>query len=351
MPLILTEVIAWAWEHESDLPEDRTRLLKRLTWMIAQRMYDAAVSSCGDLHSELSARCGGERGKVVLNPYAVMMHRKTPLPKQGWYLASVRHLENTDHRNSCKCVYEYACRNDPSKRHTLTISQLSTYYEFARFTIGSEEFYWWLTPTARVLIPECDWSLYVNGTNAHLHPTSRHHVVELTSFASGAVTWIWYDRTSMRAIVETTFTNSMTVTWNTRRYGEVGDTNPNRVSRVPFHREGAPTPLSRFVDYNEHIHDGSFFTRLGYVDAHLGKLVSPTFVAEVKLFPHLSELLTRQLRDRMYGIARKLLLVKAQWREEALAADPVKRCAACAVQAAKDQLVLGLEPAAKRACV
>ena len=50
------------------------------------------------------------------------------------------------------------------------------------------------------------------------------------------------------------------------------------------------------------------------------------------------------------GIARKLLLVKAQWREEARAADPVRKCAACAIEAVKDQLLLGLEPAAKRVC-
>ena len=355
MPLILTDVIAWAWEHEADLPQDRTRLLKRLAWMIAQRMYDRAMSSCHDLHSELSGRCGGERGRVALNVHSLSLQKQHPLPKQGWYLEAIRHFECTDHRTSVKCDYVYACRNYPSKRHGLTISQINAQTdrccEFAHFAIAGVEFYWWSTPKVRVLLLDCDWSLYIDPHNDHRLPTQNYHIVEMATFNSGAVTWIRYDRTTTTAIVEATFTNSMQVNWVTRRYGEAGNTDPFQMAWVPFSRGGAATQVSCFVDYNHHIQDGSFFARYEYVDAHLAMLVAPTRVFHVKLFPHLSKLLSRQLRDRMYGIARKLLLVKAQWKEEALAADPVKKCAACAVQAAKDQLVLGLEPPSKRVCM
>ena len=104
--LILTNVLAWAWEHEDELPRNPTQLLKRLTWMCAQRMYDAATSGCHDLITELHARCGGDRGKLVLNLCATGMMRAHPCPKQGGYLAAVHHLENNEQTVSIKCTYE-----------------------------------------------------------------------------------------------------------------------------------------------------------------------------------------------------------------------------------------------------
>jgi len=353
MPLILTEVLAWAWDHEYELPTDGTLLLKRLAWMIAQRMYDRAVSSCGDLRSELSARCGGgPRGTLSLNVHSHAIEQRRPLPKEGgWYLHAVRHFECTDNRAACKCEYVYACRGNPNKRHGVTLSWFRDAYEFARFEILGKEYYWWSTPDAQVLIAECNWGLYIDPHRDHLTRTKRCHLIELATFGSAWVDYIRYDRTNMTAIAETTFTNSMTINWDVRRYANVGNADTIHLDRVPFHRDARPNHICNFVDYDVHIFDGSFFSRLHYVEAHLGMLLAPTRVVEVKLFPHLSAMLTRQLRERMYGIARKLLLVKAQWKEEARAADPIKKCAACAVQAAKDQLVLGLEPAAKRACV
>ena len=160
----------------------------------------------------------------------------------------------------------------------------------------------------------------------------------------------------MRSIVETTLTNSMTRSWNVRKYGDPNDTNLPRLLGAPFSPRGTSCSLWRLVDYNERTmldcHSDPW-TRMDAVDRDIANLVRPVNENAgmyVTRCWNISELLTRQLKDRMYGIARKLLLVKAQWREEALAADPIKKCAACAVQAAKDQLVLGLEPAAKRVC-
>lgn len=352
MPLILTEVLEWAFEHEDELPTDDALLLKRLAWMIAQRMYDRAVSSCGDLRSELSARCGGERGTVTLNVYApAIQHREKKIPKQGWYLHAVRHLECNNNRTACKCEYAYVCRSNPNRRHLVTISWFRDNYEFARFELLGKEHYWWSTPNVQALIPDCNWGLYIDQHTDHLTRTKRCHLIELATFGSASVDYIRYDRTNMTAIAETTFTNSMTINWDVRRYADPSNLNSAQFNRVPFHRDARPNHICNFVDYDSYIFDGSFFSRLHYVEAHLGMLLTPTRVFEVKPFPHLSAMLSRQLRDRMYGIARKLLLVKAQWKEEARAADPVKKCAACAVQAAKDQLVLGLEPAAKRRCV
>ena len=44
----------------------------------------------------------------------------------------------------------------------------------------------------------------------------------------------------------------------------------------------------------------------------------------------------------MLRVARKLLLVKAQWKEEARATDPVRKCAACAIEAVKGRLALDM---------
>ena len=55
------------------------------------------------------------------------------------------------------------------------------------------------------------------------------------------------------------------------------------------------------------------------------------------------------MRSRIFRIAYKFLLTLGEKAEQRRAADPVRKCAACAVQAAKGQLALGIEkPDAKR---
>jgi hypothetical protein len=58
--------------------------------------------------------------------------------------------------------------------------------------------------------------------------------------------------------------------------------------------------------------------------------------------PLLSAQLSHQRRSRFVRIARTLLIHRAQAREEARARDPVRKCAACAIEAVKSQLALGL---------
>lgn len=66
--------------------------------------------------------------------------------------------------------------------------------------------------------------------------------------------------------------------------------------------------------------------------------------SEFRTLHRCGRFLSKQLHTRINRIVRQMLLAKAQALEEKRARDPVKRCAACAVQAAKDQIVLGLEP-------
>ena len=65
---ILTDVLEQVWKGEHELPTHPTDLLKRMAWKIAQRMHDLAVSSCDDLHAELSAKCNrGDCGAVTVS--------------------------------------------------------------------------------------------------------------------------------------------------------------------------------------------------------------------------------------------------------------------------------------------
>jgi hypothetical protein len=73
--------------------------------------------------------------------------------------------------------------------------------------------------------------------------------------------------------------------------------------------------------------------------------------ASVSKTTAISALLAERLRRRLVRVASHFLLAKAQAAEERRATDPVRKCAACAVEAAKSQLALGIEPATKRMCV
>ncbi len=344
---VLTDVLEQLWKGEHELPTDPTDLLKRIAWKIAQRMYDNAVSSCDELHSELSAKCGGSRGQVALNTYTLQVHRRAELPTRGWCLGAVHHLEVNNDTASAKCEYIYSCTEPYGQaRHHLRLTQRGRHYEIARFAVRQHVFYYFSSATVTVLIKECDWSMRVDPYVGHRQPTSPHHIVELVSVKSASVTYVRYDRTLMKAIVETTFTNCMTRTWNVRTFGDVRNASMAHRMNAPFSPSCSITPLARLLDYNERTmldEYGDPWLRLESIDAQLVKLARPvqeTSWRNVTLFPHLSALLTRQLQRRMLRIARKLLLVKAQWKEEARAADPVRKCAACAIEAVKGRFAL-----------
>ena len=53
---------------------------------------------------------------------------------------------------------------------------------------------------------------------------------------------------------------------------------------------------------------------------------------------HIGEALTQQLRRRLVRVARAFLLKSAELAERRRAADPVRKCAACAIEAVKSQI-------------
>ena len=180
---------------------------------------------------------------------------------------------------SAKYEYIYSCTEPYGQaRHHLRLSQRGRHYEIARFAVKQHVFYYFSSSDVTVLVKECDWSLRVDPHIGHRIPTSPHHIVELVSIKSAAVTYVRYDRTLMKAIVETTFTNSMTRTWNVRTFGDVRNSSMMHRMNAPFSPSCQITPLERLLDYNERTmldEYGDPWLRLESIDSQLRKLSRP----------------------------------------------------------------------------
>ena len=355
-PFVITHVLEQLWNHEDEehLPSDPTGLLKCIGWRLAQRMNDLAVSSSMDMHKELSSKTRGERGQVELDAYSLQVARTKDFPTSGWCLSRINHMEAN--RSTCTGKYEYVYngkRGNEAFSSVVELSQRGAMYTYASFVVKNVTFYYYSSRNVTAVFLDRDWSLHVSSQMRRM-PRSDHYLIESVSWKAAAVTYACYDRRIMKSLIETTFTNSMTRSYAVKRYSRFSpQANPG----------GAPffgmthASLFRLVHYNERtqldtMHDPWHSMEL--IDTQVARIAQPRIVNTnlvKESLKCLSEARTRQLRRSMFAKAYKLLLVKAQWKEEARAQDPIKRCAACAVQAAKDQLVLGLEPAAKRQCV
>jgi hypothetical protein len=351
-PPVLTCVLAQLWEGEEDLPSDSTAVLKRIAWKIAQRMYDGATSHCNDLHAELSARCAcGDRASVALNTEMLTLTRRSAYPKRGWCLGAINHLEVNCLTATAKYQYVYTCAEmvgGDRRRHTLTVAQRGRDYEIATFVVKGHTFYYFGSTRVTAIFKDCDWSLFVDP-QAMQPSTNPHHIIELVSPKSASVTYVRYDRTTRESIVDTTFTNCMTRSWNVRSFARNGGgVAAGLHNREPFGPHTRYTPLHRLVHYNERTmldEHGDPSGQLESIDSQILKLARPvheTTWRNIVAYPHITALLTKQLRKRTFDAGMKLLLVKAQWREEARAADPVRKCVACAIESVKGRMALGM---------
>jgi len=356
-PFVITHVLEQLWNHEDEehLPGDPTGLLKCIGWRLAQRMNDVAVSSSTDMHKELSAKTRGERGQVELDAYSLQVCRTKDFPTSGWCLSRVNHMEAN--RYTCTGKYEYAYagkRGGKEFSSVVELSQRGGMYTYASFVIKNVTFYYYSSRNVTAVFLDRDWSLHVSSQVRRM-PRNDHYLIESVSWKAAAVTYVCYDRRILKSLIETTFTNSMTRSYAVKRYP--------RTSTQADHRAAAPffgqtyASLYKLLHYNERTQLDTTqdpWNVMNKIDAQVARIAQPRIVNSNQVketLGCLSEARTLQLRRRMFAKAYKLLLVKAQWKEEARAQDPIKRCAACAVQAAKDQLVLGLEPGAKRQCV
>lgn len=355
-PFVITHVLEQLWKHEDDghLPSDPTGLLKCIGWRLAQRMNDLAVSSSLDMHKELDAKTRGERGQVALDAYSLQVGRTKDHPERGWCLSRVNHMEANQYTCTGKYEYVYNGKRDGGAFSSVVeLSQRGGMYTYARFVIKDVTFYYYWSRNVSAVFLDRDWALHVSSQMRSM-PRNDHYLIESVSWKAAAVTYVCYDRTILKSLIETTFTNSMSRSYSVKRFPRAS---------TQSHHTGAPffgvtyASLYKLVHYNERTQLDTTqdpWSIMEQIDTQVARIAQPRIVDSnqtKETLRCLSRACTRQLRCSMFAKAYKLLLVKAQWREEARAQDPIKRCAACAVQAAKDQLVLGLEPGSKRQCV
>ncbi len=325
----LLRVLERFFETEDELPKHPTQVLKRLGWALAQHMYDSATSRSEPLHRQLMWACPGARGHVTWSAHSSTMSRVAPPPKEGWCLNRVAHFESAEtndndfvavgSRNTAKLQFLYTTKD--KRRFAIDVAHYGLVsHEYVQFALNDEVYCWLQFPEACIVCRAWD----------KFGPTE---MLEAVSARSACVTHIQYDLVSRHCFGNTTFTTSADVSV----WAKYNQSFPNAwtIEEVMDHR-------------NLHEMQVSHLERL---EQRMKALTTPpqehergAFAAgNVKVLPHASALLTKQLRSRLYRVAKKLLYTKLQEAQERFAADPVRRCAACAVEAAKDQIVLGLE--------
>ena len=364
------DVLEWLIDNEYDLPTDDTQLLKCIGWVWASRVERATTSdpnydSCDHEPPEhliaenvfrkiAHDRTAGERG-IVNYSYTGSMRSKTPPdgpPMTGWWLRNVMQLWDINSEagqlrggafgywyfkrgsNEPCPVYWTKYNND---YHVVAfmlagrwITMMSRYHEtfFSRTTgcgVARDIDQPWQLEFVRVLSPDC--------------PTFEY---------------VLYDSNTMVGSVLLTATNTCrTRLWlHEYRSVEPSDESPfladayrddfsliNRFSKLLVTPGGAAPP-SRLL------RDAMTMTQSMYFLAEFRRYASAASKTTA-----ISALLAERTRRRFVRVASNFLLAKAQAAEERRAADPVRKCAACAVEAVKSQLALGIEPATKRMCL
>ena len=366
------DVLEWLMDNEHDLPTDDTQLLKCIGWVWASRVERATTSdpnygSDDYAHERTIAedvfraiaddRTAGTRGIVNYSPYLGSM-RSTPPPDAppttGWWLRNVMQLWDINcevgELRGGAFLYWYFKRGSKEEPNPVYWTKYSNDYHVVAFMLAGrwitmmsrehEIFFCrttgcgvardvdqpWQLEFVRVLIPDC--------------PTFEY---------------VLYDSNTMVGSVLLTATN----TCRTRLW-------------LHNYRSVVPSDESRFLA-DAYRDDFSLLNRFSKLVITPGASAAPPaegledvmtmtqsmyFLAEFRRYAPaastttaISALLAERTRRRLVRVASNFLLAQAQAAEERRAADPVRKCAACAVEAVKSQLALGIEPATKRMCV
>ena len=369
-PATLRASLEWLLDHEDDLPKDNpTLLLKIIGKWWSMRMAEAGVSSkWHGLYDEIDAAVPSKDGFEYdrrtkrltntrlsmggLRPVGASTAVERALAPGGWMLKTILHTENSARIQGGK--YEYAhISKRTGKVHNVYWAKYAYDEHYAMFLLcGKEIFYFEASKPP-------DANLAAGRTQFHSGFFLNAREQEPSNSISGS-SWLFeavlpkaaccrymrFDGKVRSCAVEVHFTNS-------HRIDHYFSCNRGYATGMISVFEDA-RDLKCLVNY-----DAAFLIP-STSNWDEGREVIEDFQIELDRFgdtrpehhkPHLSALLTKQLRARLSRMGRKLLVTNALELEEIRARDPVKRCAACAVQAAKDQLVLGLEPPAKRPCV
>jgi hypothetical protein len=327
----LLSALAHLFDHQEELPDDPVARLKRIGWVFAEKWYEHGQSGMHSLDDELRDVCNGDRGRLEWCPTSFALQHPCPgrSPACGWFLGVVIHVDSAAHRRNAKFRYEY---HSPitHKEHRLDLSIRLQRHEFAHFTLKGQNYFWHFHRSYSAIT----WH---DGS-----VTDRMEALHIVTFRAAAVTYVRYDVRSATSITHRLFTTSHESCVSIRRFRDP------RVDSVPLFGHWS---FYSQVHYNpEHDtvlnHNGGASTtrrRLEQLALDVRAVTCNDTRVPWKELPLLSERLSRQRRSRFVRIARTLLLARAQVREEARARDPVKKCAACAIEAVKSQLALGIE--------
>jgi hypothetical protein len=358
-PLLpLLSALSRIFDREEEMPKEPTTCLRRVGWIVADsfKRY-GAMPSGHSLTEELRSATLGERSVLVWNPYTVsVVNEPNPAIQHGWVLSEVADTCRSTVVKSAKLRYEYTSPVT-GKSHALRLTiRGGGAHEFAAFVVQGNAIHWYHNEEFCTFAHTClKWDL-------------EDVDLELVAVREDDVTYTRYNIKKNDCIVHRTYTTDHQETVSIFHFHGAG-----AAGRVPYFR---PFTLDNHLNYNlgneaimwHQSHEQSVHNRLvrlsqdlravtGYLgDGHAGDpdRRGNAGIPVVVNLRHLSRRLTMRRRARLARVARTLLVARAQEAEERRAADPVKKCAACAVEAVKSQLALGIEttePIAKRPCV
>lgn len=293
---------------------------------------------------------------LVWNPYTIsVVNTNNPAIQHGWVLKEVADTCRSTLIKSAKLRYEYTSPVT-GKSHALQLTiRGGGAHEFAAFTVRGNVINWYQNEELCTFAHTC------------LKGALEDVDLELVAVHADHVTYTRYNMKKNDCIVHRTYTAEYLETvWILHFHGA------GAAGRVPHFR---PFILDNHLNYNlgneaimfHQSHEQSVHNRLERlsqdlraVTRHLGDGYAGdpdrrgnAGIPVAVCLRHLSRRLTMRRRARLLRVARTLLVARAQEAEERRAADPVKKCAACAVEAVKSQLALGIdntEPSAKRPC-
>jgi hypothetical protein len=228
-----------------------------------------------------------------------------------------------DSRKDFKFTYMYYSPVT-NEKHAVDLTLRLEHHEFAHFALKGQSFYWHSHDGYNTIVADND-------------------CVHCVAIRAAAMTYARYDPAPAgTSLIHRLFTTSHESWVSIKRFGE-----DPRIQHKPYINHWM---LRNQLYYNpaddavfEH-NEGTNATRnrLARLAFDLRAITKHAHAARWTELRHLSTLLSRQRRSRFLRIARTLLINRAQEREEARARDPVRKCAACAIEAVKSQLALGL---------
>jgi len=372
------ELLEWFFAHEATFPKDPIALIRHIGIVVSANLARTAASSEEAYWEAWSPADGGsdcsrsylhptldlatdlreetfddERRVVVFDPDDPSMHapKKTPAP-QGWSVAKVYRHQPPDPCNfsqmplhTVKYWYVDGARQN---KVTLTAEPPGGSNECvkccATFKLQGVQVFWFCRDTFQVfcLNPEAD--------------PFRLHAVSATP--SAAINLLYDERSNVawrvrgfcmyserRDVMAFRFAPGV-VPWLGK--DEVGGTFDPYIASCPWPEYDVNFEMLACEWERQFKGLERLFASTNWNRVEKWTSCRQTGAGEHRAFRAIGRLLQQQLERRLVRALRDALLGKAQALEEERARDPVKRCAACAVQAAKDQLVLGLEPKRQR---